>query len=177
MPRDPLQCARTKIVATIGPACSTREQIARLVEAGVDVFRLNMAHAEPDVQQSHVESIRSLNDEFNEPIAILIDLSGPKIRLGDIVGNQIICEVGQEFFFVKGDEPAAPNELTSTYPALVDELQPGIRVMLADGTVCMEVVGKNAGRVHLRVVQRGAIRSHQGINLPGVKLSAPAISE
>jgi pyruvate kinase len=177
MPRDPLQCSRTKIVATVGPACSSREQLATLVEMGVDVFRLNMAHAEPDVQQTHVETIRSLSEEFNEPIAILIDLSGPKIRLGDIAGDQIICDLGQEFFFIKGHEPREPNELTSTYPPLVDELQVGNRVMLADGTVSMNVVGKDSGRVQLRVIQRGAIRSHQGINLPGVTLSAPAISE
>src|SRR5213078_3474205 len=101
MPRDPLQCSRTKIVATIGPACSTREQLAKLVAAGVDIFRLNMAHAEPEVQQMHVETIRSLSEEFNEPIAILIDLSGPKIRLGDIAGDQIICDLGQEFYFIK----------------------------------------------------------------------------
>ncbi len=177
MPRDPLQCSRTKVVATVGPACSTRGQLAELIKAGVDVFRLNMAHAEPDVQQQHVEIIRALSDEFNEPIAILIDLAGPKIRLGDIAGDRIICNLGDEFFFIAGREPQSPNELTSTYPPLIDELQPGDRVMLADGTVSMEVVGKNPGRVRLRVVQRGAIRGHQGINLPGVKLSAPAIGD
>jgi pyruvate kinase len=177
MPRDPLQCSHTKIVATVGPACSSREQLATLVAAGVDIFRLNMAHAEPEAQQQHVDTIRSLSEEFNEPIAILVDLSGPKIRLGDIAGDQIVCKLGQEFFLIDGDESRAPNELTSTYPPLIDELQVGHRVMLADGTVCMEVVEKNGRRVRLRVIQRGPIRSHQGINLPGVTLSAPAISD
>jgi pyruvate kinase len=177
MPRDPLQRARTKIVATVGPACSTRAQLATLISAGVDIFRLNMAHAEPEAQQKHVDTIRSLSEEFDEPIAILIDLSGPKIRLGNIADDQIFCNLGQEFFLVDGPEPEAPNELTSTYPPLVDELQLADRVMLADGTVSMEVVAKSAGRVRLKVIQSGAIRSHQGINLPGVKLSAPAISE
>jgi pyruvate kinase len=88
-----------------------------------------------------------------------------------------MCEPGSEFYLLDGREPRAPNELTSTYPPLLDELQIGNRVMLADGTVSMEVMGKNAGRVRLRVVQAGVIRSHQGINLPGVKLSAPAISD
>src|SRR3954447_19150989 len=145
MPRDPLQCSHTKIVATVGPACSTREQLAMLVAAGVDVFRLNMAHAEPDVQQQHVDTIRSLSEEFDEPIAILIDLSGPKIRLGDIAGDQILCDLGQEFCLIYGREPQSPNELTSTYPPLHDELQVGNRMMLADGTVSMEVVAKSAG--------------------------------
>lgn len=177
MSRDPLQCSRTKIVATVGPACSTRTQLAALIGAGVDIFRLNMAHAEPAAQQQHVDTIRSLSEEFNEPIAILIDLSGPKIRLGNIAGDQIFCNLGQEFFLVDGPEPQSPNELTSTYPPLVDELRLADLVMLADGTVSMEVVAKSAGRVRLRVTQSGTIRSHQGINLPGVKLSAPAISD
>src|SRR5215213_10180440 len=115
MPRDPLKCSHTKIVATVGPACSTREQLATLVAAGVDVFRLNMAHAEANAQQQHVNTIRSLSEEFNEPIAILVDLSGPKIRLGNIAGDQICCNLGQEFVLIAGQEPQAPNELTSTY--------------------------------------------------------------
>src|SRR6266516_1576505 len=86
--RDPRLYSRTKIVATVGPACSSREQLAKLIAAGVDVFRLNMAHAEPDVQQQHVELIRSLSEEFNEPIAILVDLAGPKIRLGNVAGDR-----------------------------------------------------------------------------------------
>lgn len=169
--------SRTKIVATVGPACSTKQQLARLAEAGVDVFRLNMAHAEPDVQQQHVDTIRAISDELNQPFAILVDLAGPKIRLDKIANDRIACDLGMEFLLVNGVEPQAPNELTSTYPPLVDELQPGDRVMLADGTVTMEVISKEKGRVRLRVIQRGVIRSHQGINLPGVKLSAPAISE
>jgi pyruvate kinase len=177
MPRDPRQRSRTKIVATIGPACSSREQLAKLIAAGVDVFRLNMAHAESGVPQQHVNNIRALSEQFNEPIAILVDLAGPKIRLGNVAGDRMVCELGAEFFFVAGREPQAPNELTSTYPPLIGELQIGDHVMLADGTVSMRVEGKESNTVRLQVVQRGAIRSRQGINLPGVKLSAPAISE
>jgi pyruvate kinase len=169
--------ARTKIVATIGPACAEREQLAALIAAGVDVFRLNMAHAEPDAQQQHVENVRALSIECGKPIAILADLAGPKIRLGDIPEDRIYCNLGEEFVFVSADQAAAANELTSTYPPLVNELQPGDRVMLADGTVCMEVIDRQPGRARARVVQRGSIRSRQGINLPGVKLSAPAMSD
>jgi pyruvate kinase len=175
--RDPRRCSRTKIVATVGPACDSREQLAGLIAAGVDVFRLNMAHAEPDEQQKHVDQIRSLSEEFNLPIGILVDLAGPKIRLGEIAGDRIACEPNEDFFFIRGEEPNAPNELTTTYPQLIDELQKGDHVMLADGTVGMEVIDKSADRVHIRCIQRGLIRSHQGINLPGVKLSVPAISE
>src|SRR4051812_27530902 len=123
MPRDPRQRSRTKIVATVGPACSKREQLARLIATGVDVFRLNMAHGKPKDQQLIVDDIRALSDEIGEPIAILVDLAGPKIRLGDIANDHIVCELGMEFSIIKASESREPSELTSTYPTLVDELQ------------------------------------------------------
>lgn len=172
----PRRRARTKIVATIGPSSSGKEQLAALVEAGVNVFRLNMAHAGPEVQQQHVDHIRALSDEINRPIAILADLAGPKIRLAELPNDHIFCNLGDEFVFIAGDAPNAPNELTSTYPPLTREVQTGNRIMLADGTVSMEVIAREPGRITARVVQRGTIRSRQGINLPGVKLSAPAMS-
>jgi pyruvate kinase len=176
MPRESRHRSRTKIVATIGPACADRAALAELIDAGVDVFRLNMAHAEPDEQQRNLADIRALSNLIDEPIAILVDLAGPKIRLGAVAGDRLFCEIGKEFSFIAG-EPQAPNELTTTYPPLLDELQVGNRVMLADGTVAMKVEAKERGRVRMRVVQRGTIRSRQGINLPGVALSVPAISE
>jgi pyruvate kinase len=168
--------SRTKIVATVGPATSQPERLAELARAGVDVFRLNMAHGGPDVQQAHLDNIRALSAAIDVPIAVLVDLAGPKIRLGELPDDRIFCELGAEFFLVS-HEPKAPNELTSTYPTLTRELQVGDRVMLADGTVAMEVVGTEPNRVRLRVIQRGTIRSRQGVNLPGAKLSAPAISD
>jgi pyruvate kinase len=177
---DPCRRSRTKIVATVGPACAQRAQLAALVDAGVDVFRLNLAHGEPEVQQQHLDNIRSISDEIGDPIAVLADLAGPKIRLGAIADDRIFCEHGAEFVLVSGDPsrtPNRPNELTSTYEPLVDELRIGDRVMLADGTVAMSVERKEVGRAFLRVVERGTIRSRQGINLPGVTLSVPTISE
>lgn len=168
--------ARTKIVATIGPACADPDDLARLVQAGVDVFRLNMAHGGPDEVQPHIENIRAISQRFGEPIAILVDLAGPKIRLGELPGDRILCDLGCEFFFINGQEPQAPNELTTNYRPLVKELSIGDHVMLADGTVAMVVEEKTAGRARVRCVQHGVIRSRQGINLPGVKISAPAIS-
>ncbi len=175
-PQDIRRRARTKIVATVGPASSTHEQLAALAQSGVDVFRLNMAHAEPDAQQAHVDNIRRLSEELGEPIAILVDLAGPKIRLGELPEGRLFCETGEEFVFVAGTVSNSPHELTSTYAPLVKELSIGDRVMLADGTVSMKVERKEPGKAFARVVQRGTIRSRQGINLPGAKLSVPAIS-
>jgi pyruvate kinase len=167
--------ARTKIIATVGPACQEPEQLAELVHAGVDIFRLNMAHGGPEQQQPIVDRVRQISSELNEPLAILADLAGPKIRLGEFSSGSVDCQLGDEFFFVEG-EPANDHELTSTYEALLRELSPGDLVMLADGTVAMEVEKVHAGRAKMTVVQPGTVRSRQGINLPDVKLSAPAIS-
>jgi pyruvate kinase len=175
-PQDIRRRARTKIVATVGPACSSFDQLRTLAQAGVDVFRLNMAHAEPDAQQVHVDNIRRLGEELGEPIAILVDLAGPKIRLGELPDDRIFCETDEEFAFVSGSGVSSTHELTSTYAPLVKELSVGDQMMLADGTVSMVVVRKEPGRAVTKVVQRGTIRSRQGINLPGAKLSVPAIS-
>ncbi len=167
--------ARTKIVATVGPSCGEKEQLAQLVCSGVNVFRLNMAHAKPEQQQIFVDRIRQVGEELGETIAILVDLAGPKFRLGELAEESIFCARGEEFFFVKGESSAA-NELQASYEPLVDELSIGDHVMLADGTVSMVVEEVSPGRARTRVVQQGTIRSKQGINLPGVRLSAPAIS-
>jgi pyruvate kinase len=123
-----------------------------------------------------VDRIRQVSRELNQPLAILVDLAGPKIRLGQIDGDSTLCDLGETFFFVAG-EPQAPNELTATYEPLLRELSIGDVVMLADGTVAMRVEEAAADRVRMVVVQQGTIRSRQGINLPGVKLSAAAISD
>ena len=167
--------ARTKIVATVGPSCCEIEQLTDLVRAGADVFRLNMAHSGPDVLQEFVDRIRFVSEQLNQPIAILADLAGPKFRLGNIENESIQCDYDDEFFFVSG-ESHCPFELTSSYENLIRELSVGDRVMLADGTVAMQVEEKFSDRVRMKVLQAGRIRSKQGINLPGVKLSVPAIS-
>ena len=169
------QLARTKIVATVGPACSEPEQLVALIRAGADVFRLNMAHGEPAEQQVLVDRIRQVSDDLNQPIAILVDLAGPKFRLGELLAESVECNRDDEFYFVSG-QPTALNELSTSYEPLVDELSVGDQVMLADGTVSMIVEEEQENRVRLRVVQQGTIRSRQGINLPGVQLSVPAIS-
>ncbi len=175
LPLERIQTARTKIVATVGPSCRESAQLAALAKSGAKIFRLNMAHAAPAEQQVYVDRIRQVSAEINEPLAILVDLAGPKFRLSELPGDQIFCHRDETFFFVKGT-PANPNELITSYEPLIDELSVGDQVMLSDGTVSMVVEELLEDRVRLRVQQQGTIRSRQGINLPGVRLSAPAIS-
>ena len=174
-----LPLAKTKIIATVGPACAERDQLRRLLLAGVDLFRLNFAHGEHGWLAGIIESIRGLSEELGRPIGILADLAGPKIRLGELPADGVICPEGARFEFVREPDPADPHKLTSTYPQLIDDLSVNDRVLLADGTVSMRVVEKDAaaGRVVCVVEQPGLLRSRQGINLPGVALSTPSLTD
>jgi pyruvate kinase len=174
---------KTKIVATVGPATGTREKLGELVEAGVDVFRLNFAHGSYDWFAQVVQWIRQLSAENGRPIAILGDLSGPKIRLGILPEEGLRLRHGTTVEFVRQGSgarlDAIPPQLTCTYEPLVDDLRPGDRVLLADGTVSLRVLEQDsvAGRVLCEVVQSGVVRSKQGVNLPGVALSTPSLTE
>jgi pyruvate kinase len=194
-PAPPPRDSQTKIVATVGPACDGEDKLAELIAAGVDVFRLNMAHADHRQQDVRLAAIRAAAARTGRPVGVLVDLAGPKMRLGALPGGQLLCQRGNRVRFVRGEATdagtavaqasgsaaipttATTPDLTTTYAPLIDELQPGDRVMLADGTVSLVVenVGKDAAEC--RVVQSGLIRSRQGVNLPGVKLSVAAMSD
>ena len=173
---------KTKIVATVGPASGSREKLAELIEAGVDVFRLNFAHGNHDWFAMIVGWIRDLSSEFGRPIGILGDLSGPKIRLGVLPEEGLRLRQGAQVEFVRSSVTArtdiTPPQLTCTYEPLVDDLRAGDRVVLADGIVSLRVLSQDAtaGRVLCEVMQPGLIRSRQGVNLPGVALSTPSLT-
>lgn len=194
MAQHPFQTPRPsqmKIVATVGPACDSKQQLAELLLAGVDVFRINMAHGKPSEQEPRLAAIREASEETGHPVAVLTDLAGPKIRLGELPGDELTLDAGDTVCFFSetetsehepeprscsdGSSEPASHYLTTNYAPLFDELQPGDRVMLADGTVSLEVEAVTSGQARCRVVQPGLIRSRQGVNLPGVQLSAPAL--
>lgn len=173
----PLRHGSTKIVATVGPATHSAELIERLARAGVDVFRLNTAHGTTADHDAVFARIRAASDALQRPMAILVDLAGPKIRLGQLAHEPLACEAGAVFRLVRGTRSSAPDELTSNLPELVDELSVGDVILLADGTVSMHVESKSAEAVACRVAQPGELRSRQGINLPGAQLTLPAMTE
>ncbi len=173
----PQKRARTKIVATVGPACRSTVMLAELVKAGVDVFRLNMAHADLDEHTESLRMIREVSQMLNQPIGVLADLAGPKIRICELPGGQIDCREGNEYKFIRGETTREPNELTTTYEPLIEEVSEGDSIMLADGTISMVVMEKTTEFARCRVVQPGLLRSRQGLNLPGVKLSVKSMSE
>ena len=168
---------KTKIIATVGPACSDPAALRDLVLAGVDVFRLNFAHGTHEWLDRVLVLIREIETELDRPIGVLGDLAGPKIRLGEISGGQLLCQEDATVVFVR-DEIADPTqELTCTYARLIDEVEPGDRILLADGTVELKVTAEEQSRVICRVVRSGTVRSRQGVNLPGVALSTPSVTE
>ena len=170
-----LQDSKTKIVATVGPACQQPEQLADLIRAGVDVFRINTAHGSIADHEQKVMAIRQASKQVGCHVGILLDLAGPKIRLGELFCDPLQCDVGKTLTFIKEGAPQRDDQLTSTYPKLIDELQPGNHVMLADGQVALEVESVNADHAVCRVTAAGEVRSRQGINLPGVQLSVSAL--
>jgi pyruvate kinase len=170
---------KTRIIATVGPASESIEVLRELVISGVDIFRLNFAHGEHAWLSELVRRIRQVSAELDCPIGILGDLSGPKIRLGEIPGGDVTCNDGATFRFVRGLSSDTPTDLTCTYEPLIDDVKPGDRILLADGTVGMVVLEKDsaAAWVRCQVIQSGKIRSRQGVNLPGVALSTASVTE
>jgi pyruvate kinase len=169
--------SQTKIVATIGPASDGVDSLVELIRAGVDVFRINTAHGKREEHDARLADVREASDKVGRPIGVLVDLAGPKMRLGELPGGQIRCAIGDQLRFVRGDTVRNPGDVTTTYEPLIDELSPGDRIMLADGTVSLIVEYKGSDEAVCRVVQPGTVRSRQGVNLPGVKLSVPALAD
>jgi len=176
-PHPPRRPSQTKIVATVGPACEGVEKLAALVEAGVDVFRVNTAHGDREEHVRWVENIRTAGRRAGNVVAVLVDLAGPKIRLGELPGGEVELATDDEVRLVRGEEAAGPGRLSTTYDRLPDELRPGDRVVLADGTVALSVERIEDGAAVCRIVQGGLVRTRQGVNLPGVKLSVPTLGE
>ncbi|MEM8733208.1 MAG: pyruvate kinase [Planctomycetota bacterium] len=167
--------ARSKIVATVGPACSDVETLTELVKCGVDVFRINTAHGKQPDFEAVLERIRQVREQTGFPVATLLDLSGPKIRLGQLLEDPLEVEPGMELRFHRGDEAEDRLSLTSNYPRLVDEVKVGDRIMLADGIISLKVTETGKDDFKCLVQTAGVIRSRQGINLPGVTLSVSAM--
>jgi pyruvate kinase len=166
---------RTKIIATVGPACQETETLAQLIQAGVNVFRLNMAHGDMESHTLMVERIRSAAKQVHRPIGILADLAGPKLRLGQLAEHEIECETGDTLMLRRGRKASLQNELVSEYENLLDEIQIGDKIIIGDGTICLEVTQRNQDEATLWVIDGGTIRSRQGLALPHTRLSIETI--
>jgi pyruvate kinase len=169
---------KTKIVATLGPATSTKEVLRDMMHAGVNVFRINFSHANYDDVKQRIQMIRELNDELGFSTAILGDLQGPKLRVGKMK-EEIVVVKGDEITFATGEEfEGTASRVYMNYDKFPEDVQAGERILLDDGKLIFEVVSTNKkDEVLARVVQGGPLRSKKGVNLPNTRISLPALTE
>jgi pyruvate kinase len=170
---------RTKIVATVGPASRDRKVLERLAQAGVDVVRLNFSHGEHHEHLAVLQAVREISAALGRPIAVLQDLSGPKIRTGRLKGGQPIELKTGARVTITTDETieGTPELISTTYDPLPKDVSPGDRILLDDGNLELRVVQASLQEVETEVVHGGLLKSNKGMNLPGVKLSTPALTE
>ncbi len=169
---------KTKIVATVGPACETYDQLKNLVIAGVNVFRLNFSHGSHEDKKKIIDNIRGINKELNCSVAILGDLQGPKLRVGEIENNRLEVKEGDILTFTNTKCVGTLEKIYVSYPNLAGDVVVGNTIMIDDGKIEVMVHSVEAnGDVKVKVTLGGIISSKKGINLPDTKISLPAMTE
>ncbi|HET9626507.1 MAG TPA: pyruvate kinase [Kofleriaceae bacterium] len=168
---------RAKIVCTLGPASSTPERIGELIDAGMSVARLNFSHGTHDDHAKMLQIVRSEAERRGKAIAVLLDLQGPKIRVGKIVNGQIELKPGAELTITTENILGEGNRVSTTYAGLPHDVKPGDQILLDDGYLALAVTAVAGNEVKTVVVTGGMLKNNKGINLPGVDVSAPALSE
>jgi pyruvate kinase len=168
---------RTKIVATVGPACEAEDRLLALMENGADVFRLNFSHGDLDNKRLLVERIRHLSRRRRQAVAILGDLQGPKIRTGKMAGGVMELAAGQEVTVTTRDVVGRDGLIPTNYGALPTDVRTGDRILLDDGLLELEVLASEGTEVRCRVRFGGTLKDRKGINLPGVPVSTPALTD
>ena len=169
---------KTKIVATVGPASRSDEKLRELVEAGVDVFRLNMSHGDQAGHAEVIRLIRQISSELSLSTAILVDLQGPKIRLGGMQGDlPVFLRARQKFVLTTNEVEGSPEKASISYKLLPQEVKPGDRILVDDGLVELEVESATSSEINTRVLFDGTLKSHKGVNFPDSPLSIPAVTQ
>ena len=171
-----------KIVCTIGPACDSLETLELLMLNGMDVARLNFSHGTPEQRLEILDNIKAAREKIGKNVGIMADFQGPKIRCGWFGKNsegkvEVYLDEGQDFFITSEEIVGSREGVSCTYKGLVEDVKPGDSLLLNDGLVKLEVKGKEGNRILTRVSVAGPLSSHKGINLPGVEISSPALTE
>ena len=168
---------RTKIVATLGPASREEDMLRNLIKAGVNVFRLNTSHETPEMHMEIVKRIKNIRKELQIPLAILLDLEGPKIRTGKFEVDQVLLEEGQKFILTSEDL-IGNNEICSiSYKGLPKDVRRGDLILLYDGLIGLKVIERDDTSIVTTVMNSGYISHHKGVNVPGVDIGLPPLTE
>ena len=169
---------RTKIVCTLGPASSDRETIRNLIDAGMDVARMNFSHGTHEEHRERVQQVRAAAQDAGRVVAILQDLQGPKIRVGEMKDGEVMLEQGQDFTITTTSEEVGTSErIYIDYETLPQDAEPGGRILIDDGLLELEVTDIEGGEIRTRVVEGGPLRSRKGVNLPNIQTTAPSMTE
>ncbi len=169
---------KTKIVATIGPSCSNKETLKTMLEKGVDVCRLNFSHGTHADHKQVIDNIRELNHEMGTFTSILADLQGPKLRIGQIEGESVMIETGDELIFTTTECVGNNKRVYITYQNFPADVNPGEKILIDDGKLLLEVVSTNAkDEVVTQVIFGGKLSSRKGVNLPNTRISLPSLTE
>jgi pyruvate kinase len=168
---------RAKIVCTLGPASASLERITELVEAGMDVARMNLSHGSYADHDLVYQRVREASNRTGRGVGVLVDLQGPKIRLGTFPGGPVLLQAGAEFTITTEGVPGSVDLVSTTYKGLPSDVSAGDRILIDDGKVAVEVIKVDGPRVVTQVVEGGMVSDHKGLNLPGVAVSVPAMSE
>jgi pyruvate kinase len=168
----------TKIVCTLGPASNTEDKLAALIEAGMNVARLNFSHGTHEEHAATLGRVRRVSNRLGKPVAILQDLQGPKIRTGTLAGGEAVeLQENAEFTITAREIVGNAHEVSTTYTGLPDDVRPGSRLLLDDGLMELRVEKVDGPDVHTRVVHGGILKEHKGINLPGVIVNIPSLTD
>ena len=167
---------RTKLVATLGPASSSRAMISRLFEAGADVFRINMSHTAHDKMRELVETIRAVEAEYSRPIGILVDLQGPKLRLGSFKNDWAALETGQTFILDTDPAPGDSTRVNLPHPEIFAAIKPGDALLIDDGKLRLIVAETEPERIVARVQVGGKVSNRKGVSLPQTVVPVAALA-
>ncbi len=168
---------KAKIVATLGPASANKQTMIAMIQAGVNVFRINFSHGDHETHRNTIRLIREINEEFDYNIATLADLQGPKLRVGDVEEGAVV-NIGDEVTFTTTPTPGTAKRVYMTYERFPQDVQVGERILLDDGKLAMTVKSTNGdNEVVAEVVQGGPLKSKKGVNLPNTKISLPCLTE
>jgi len=168
---------RIKIIATLGPASADRSTVAALFEAGADVFRINMSHASHDAMRERVALIRSLEEEYGRPIGVLVDLQGPKLRVGEFESGAVLLHKGDAFALDSDTAPGGQTRVFLPHPEILDSLRRGDRVLIDDGKVLLRVTDVAPGRADTVVEVAGRISNKKGVSLPDTTIPTSAMTD
>ena len=168
---------RTKIVCTLGPSTDKEEVLRNLMKNGMNVARMNFSHGTHEEQKARLDMIKKLREELNLPVAALLDTKGPEIRIGDVEGGKLELKPGQEFTLTTEEMLGTEKKVTITYKELYKDVEPGDSILIDDGLIGMEVVRIDESDIVCRVKNGGFISNHKGVNVPGVELNMPFVSQ